>query len=89
MEGVRKVTIPGIIYVRHEILLAMAMIPFQDERWMFTRIFEVKSERSFPFVDTLLSLSLSLYVYIMFIFLIENCQIFMDSFLTSKMYIYS
>ena len=68
MEGVRKVTIPGIIYVRHEILLAMAMIPFQDERWMFTRIFEVKSERSFPFVDTLLSLSLSICIYNVYFF---------------------
>lgn len=42
-------------HVTHETYLWMAMSPFQNEKWLFHKIFfKVNNELTFPFVDAVL-----------------------------------
>ena len=68
--------------VPHEIFLQMAMIPSQNERWLFTRDLKSKKWTKFSlFVDDLL------YIDTYVIILVKYCQFYMDSFSYIKAYI--
>lgn len=80
-EDVEKVTI-CITVLLHETFLWMAMSPFQNERWLFTRIF-FQSQKGliFPFL-------MQCYIWKFIIILVKYFQFYMHFFPYFKAYIY-